>query len=221
VDWERWIVFYGEWVAFASMVLAAGLFLFVNRRNQRFRPTNAVEWIRTLVAAAIFGCGGFLMVLLAAVNAAGVRDMYRQLETANGRPVPDLVLERLDGATVPLNEFAGDVILLNFWASWCGSCVGEMPDFDRLQATFGARGVTVVHLSREAPEMIETFIRAMPTRATHLRIDEAALPEPFDIAAIPTTILIDRQGVVRESYLGPRDYEFLASRIGPLLDRTP
>jgi thiol-disulfide isomerase/thioredoxin len=217
MDWERWIVFYGEWVALAIMASAAGLGLLANRRNPRFVPTNAMEWIRTLAAVAIFGCGGFLMVLMATVNAAGVREMYRELDAATGQPAPDLVLERLDGTAVRLDEFAGNVILLNLWASWCGPCVREMPELDRLQATFGARGVSVVHLSREDPEIIETFIQALPTRATHLRIDEASLPRPFDVTTVPTTILIDRQGVVRESYLGPRDYEFFASRVGPLL----
>ena len=221
MDWERWIVFYGEWVAFGVMLLPILLYIVSHRRNPGFLPVGALQWLRAALLVVVFGCGSFLLLVLALAGVSETRAEYRRLDGAAGQHAPEIPMQRLDGSTVSLSDFEGQVLLLNLWAPWCGPCVGEMPDLARLQRDYGARGLAVAHLSQAGADEIDAFREAIPTDGEHLRTDAASLPAPFDASMIPTTILIDRRGLVRQSFLGPRDYAFsraASTRCSPEVD---
>jgi len=117
-----------------------------------------------------------------------------------GIAAPELAGKTVDGETFSLAELRGSVVLVNVWATWCGPCRQELPELRRLHHAHRDRGFTVVGISVDARRSMGP-LRAM--------IDEYQLDypmvfdpdqravEPLGIRGYPTSILVDRQGVVR------------------------
>ncbi len=115
----------------------------------------------------------------------------------------------VDGMPVSLADFRGRVVLLNFWATWCGPCVAEMPSLDRLEAALGGKDFTVIAISEDRnPAAIQPFFSEHGL--THLRRyhDPAgALSRAFALRGLPTTVLIDREGRVLGRFEGPAEWD--------------
>jgi thiol-disulfide isomerase/thioredoxin len=119
----------------------------------------------------------------------------------NAKPVADIAFKHKAGGLirdVSLQDFAGKVVVLNFWATWCPPCVAEMPSLDRLQAALGGKGIEVVALSEDRGgfAQIDPFYEARGLENLARYVDEGgALARHFGISVMPTTILIGRDGV--------------------------
>ena len=118
-------------------------------------------------------------------------------------PAPDFTLKSLQGDNLRLQEYRGQVVLINFWASWCGPCRQEMPLLDRLHQRYQATGFAVLGVNVEgeikpAQEIVDK------TRVTFpVLIDEdQKVSELYDLEAMPSTVIVDRDGVVRYIHLG-------------------
>ncbi|MEX0758170.1 MAG: TlpA disulfide reductase family protein [Tistlia sp.] len=131
--------------------------------------------------------------------AAGLGEGYVIYE--NAEPVPDISFKHKTGGLVrevSLRDFAGKVVVLNFWATWCPPCVAEMPSLDRLQAALGPEGVEVVALSEDRGgfAQVDPFYEARGLERLERYVDEGgALGRHFAIRAMPTTILIGPDGI--------------------------
>lgn len=115
-----------------------------------------------------------------------------------GRPAADFVLRSPGSANVRLSEHRGEVVLINFWATWCGPCREEMPLLDRLylkyqRAGFTLFGVNIDATAAQAMEMAQTLRVTYPV----LIDDHQEVSRLYQIGTLPLTVLIDRQGVVR------------------------
>ncbi len=116
---------------------------------------------------------------------------------------PDFTLKSLDGNNLRLEEFRGKVVLINFWASWCGPCRQEMPLLDRLHNRYEDTGFTVLGVnvegdSKPAQEIVDKTNVTFP-----VLIDEGQkVSERYDLEAMSSTIVIDRDGVIRYIHLG-------------------
>jgi peroxiredoxin len=132
---------------------------------------------------------------------------YARIEQA---AAPDFTLQSLTGETVRLAELRGQVVLINFWASWCGPCRQEMPVLDRLHHRYKDAGFTVIGINVEG--------EAAPARALvdktgvtfPVLIDEGQLiSKRYDLKAMPSTVVVDRDGNVRYVHRGykPGDEE--------------
>ena len=125
-------------------------------------------------------------------GAVGIRD-----------EAPDFTLKSLDGNNLRLEEFRGQVVLINFWASWCGPCRQEMPLLDRLHHRYEDTGFTVLGVnvegdSKPAQEIVDKTNVTFP-----VLIDEGQkVSERYDLEAMSSTIVIDRDGVIRYIHLG-------------------
>lgn len=128
--------------------------------------------------------------------------------------------DRPEGGELRLAAMKGQVIVLNFWATWCPPCIKELPDLDRLQREHAARGVQVVGLAVDGPTPVRQFLARQPVsfavglagfEGTELsrRLGNLA-------GALPFTVVIDRQGVVRHRKLGPTEFAELAGWVGQL-----
>ena len=69
-----------------------------------------------------------------------------------GQPAPDFALHDLDGQSVSLSQFEGKVVLLDFWASWCGPCIGDLPNLRKIKAQVAAQPVVFLNISLDANE---------------------------------------------------------------------
>lgn len=115
-----------------------------------------------------------------------------------GQPAPDFVLRTLDNANLRLSEHMGEVVMLNFWATWCGPCRQEMPLLDELYNKYRRAGLVLLSVNLD-----DTADRAAEM-ASALRITYPVLLDArkevsraYEVGTLPVTVLIDREGVVR------------------------
>lgn len=121
-------------------------------------------------------------------------------------PAPDFTLPSLSGSNVRLNELKGDVILLNFWASWCGPCRTEMPLLDKLHNKYKAIGFTVLGVNvEENSEAAKGFLKENTVSFPILWDAKNEVSKKYSVAAMPTTVMIDRDGQVRYIHKGYSD----------------
>ena len=123
---------------------------------------------------------------------------------------PDVQFATGEGATASLDDFAGQVVLLNFWATWCAPCVREMPALDRLQAALGGDRFQVVALSsdRAGAEAVAPFYDEHGLAELPMYLDpEGAVGRAFGIRGLPTTVLIDSQGREVARKEGPAEWD--------------
>lgn len=116
---------------------------------------------------------------------------------------PDFTLKSNSGENLRLSEQRGQVIMLNFWASWCGPCRQEMPLLDELYQRYGKAGFTVLGVNVENdPEAARKLLKAIPVSFPVLFDDDSSVSRLYDIDAMPTTVMIDRDGNVRYLHRG-------------------
>lgn len=126
------------------------------------------------------------------------------------RQAPALRAERPDGADVTLASYDGQVVLVNFWATWCAPCVAEMPSLDRLQAELGDEGLRVMPISIDRGGLTEVapFYRQARLDNLGIYLDPlGASPRGFDARGVPTTVLIDRDGRWVGTYAGAAEWD--------------
>ena len=116
----------------------------------------------------------------------------------------DFKLMDSDGKEVKLSDYKGKVVLLNFWATWCGPCEVEIPWFKEFEQTYKDRGFAVLGVSEddEGWPTVRPFMKAL---AMNYRIvlDDRKMPPPYkDIESLPTSYLIDRQGRIAVQHTG-------------------
>lgn len=125
-------------------------------------------------------------------------------------PAPQDSFEDGAGNEIGLADFAGQVVLLNFWATWCAPCVREMPALDRLQARLGGEGLAVVAVSadRGGTKVVEPFFAEHDLTALAIYIDvKSRLSRAFKVRGLPTTMLIDRRGNLVGAMEGPAEWD--------------
>lgn len=119
---------------------------------------------------------------------------------------PDFTLRTMDGPNLRLHEQRGRVVLVNFWATWCGPCRQEMPHLNRLYEKYRASGfmllgVNVDDDSRKAADLATKLGLKFPV----LLDSDKKVSRTYDMSAMPATVVIDRNGRVRYIHRGYRD----------------
>lgn len=127
----------------------------------------------------------------------------RATQAEEGTPLPDFCLDDLHGRKTCSADFHGKVLLIDFWASWCEPCKREMPAYEKLQERYGARGFVVlgIGLSSESTAAMEEFAKRLGVRY-RLLVGSAEVEKQFGILGIPTTILVDRNAIIRKRVVG-------------------
>lgn len=127
-----------------------------------------------------------------------------------GKPAPDFEVTTLDGSKLKLSDLRGRRVVLDFWATWCGPCVMEIPHLAKLQREVGSEALSVVGLSREDRAVLKSFADAHNLPYAVASVADADLPEPYEgIRSIPTTFFIDEGGLIRNAVVGYHDFESL------------
>lgn len=118
-------------------------------------------------------------------------------------PAPDFTLDSSQGENLRLEDFRGQVVMLNFWASWCGPCRREMPLMDDLYQQYKNLGFTVlaVNVDENRDEAVR-FLAKVPVTYPILYDSEGRVSEQYKVQAMPTTLMIDREGRVRFVHYG-------------------
>jgi cytochrome c biogenesis protein CcmG/thiol:disulfide interchange protein DsbE len=168
-----------------------------------------------------------LMALTILMLVIGVRQWQQrqQLIAAQSRPglkpgplarAPDFTLVAPDGSEMSLTDLRGKVVLLNFWATWCPPCRAEMPALNTLQREYGAEHdfvVVGVNLE-ESREQVEAFARDFKI-SFPLLLDSSGkvTTESFAVRTLPASVVIDRQGYIRDTWAGELPNQAIVTRL--------
>lgn len=138
----------------------------------------------------------------------------------------DFSLLDISGKPVKLSDYTGKVVLLDFWATWCPPCVKEIPHFNELSKEYGDKGLVVLGIStdRDGVAAVEKFQKErFPIDYRVAMVDQGTfstyqsyLPKK-EQGGIPFTFIIDREGVIRDHFVGYRDKDVFVDAIKPLL----
>ena len=122
----------------------------------------------------------------------------------NVRPAPQFSLANLDGKNVSLKDFADKVMVVDFWATWCGPCREEIPHLNKLYENYRGKGVVVVGISMDAegPEVVKQFAKELRMEYPVVMGDENVQQDFGGIVGLPTTFIIDRKGNIVKKYTG-------------------
>lgn len=159
--------------------------------------------VAALAACCVFGSAS-------AVHAADLPPLSRSLAKQAPKPAPALKLKDLDGAAHDLAQLKGRVVLINFWATWCPPCRREMPSMERLsQALQGeAFSVLAVDVGEDA-DAIDAFTGQLDTPPTFPVVldTRGRAMQAWNVAGLPTTFLVDKQGRIVASAIGGREFD--------------
>lgn len=132
-----------------------------------------------------------------------------------GDTAPDVFLfPAPNGVSAMLSDFRGKVVMLNFWASWCGPCRKEMPSMERMWQDYEDKGFVIVAVSvGESPDAVRNFVDELGlTFPIYLDPSKSAYAKYNKTGGIPQTYIIDREGIIRAFIPGSRDWDTLNER---------
>ena len=136
-----------------------------------------------------------------------------------GQPAPDFTLRTLDGGEVRLGELRGKLVVLNFWATWCGPCREEMPLFEQAIAERAADGLVILAVNvRESEEQVRPFVQRLGLTYPIGMDKNGTLARRYRVRSYPTTYFIGRDGAVEGRRVGAYTRQILFGRLSQLLD---
>jgi cytochrome c biogenesis protein CcmG, thiol:disulfide interchange protein DsbE len=160
-----------------------------------------------------FITGGFvgLVTVLVALGWMS-RDHFSASDSGEAAPLFEATA--LNGSSVGLQAYAGKVILLNIWATWCPPCRQEMPSLERLHEELGGRGLSVVAVSVDessSPDgthaLVQQFVKRYGLKFPVLLDPRGHVEDLYGVDALPTTFLIDREGRIRKKVVGGANWD--------------
>jgi peroxiredoxin len=128
-----------------------------------------------------------------------------------GEPAPNFQLRDMNGRNVSLTDMRGKVVLLNFWATWCGPCRVEMPAMERLYRAYDRKDFEILAVSTDAQGTAVTRPFQQENKLTFpiLHDSDFRVGLSYGARTLPMTFMVDRQGIVRQHIFGARDWEAL------------
>jgi peroxiredoxin len=177
-----------------------------------------LAWLGVLALVALMGIS---WIALSRDDAPGLLPIPAAQAPFVGNLAPDFTLQTIDGRTVTLADYTqgeGMPVVLNFWATWCPPCRVEMPFFERASQTYEGRVAILGVNQAEKVETIADYARRNGLTYPLLADTEMKVNNLYAVLNLPTTLFIDRNGVVREILIGTISQAVLEDRIETLLE---
>lgn len=181
---------------------------------ERMRPGRIRNWqsvvARNALTLSIVGLGVAYIPMPPLFRSA------EKLQAKRGAAFPELEFKLVaDGSSHRLSEYKGSVVLINLWATWCGPCREEMPTLNRLQQQYRDRGVVVLTLSDQPAEEVVGFLRRRAPDTLNARVESFGWLAVRDFR--PWTLVLDRDGKLRDYLFGAQSYEVFEKKVRALL----
>lgn len=168
-------------------------------------------------ALLALGIAGIVLLPLLAGLRGGPAEPVRSALV--GRAAPALTGTTLDGAAFDRAELAGQVVLVNVWASWCGPCRDELPLLAQTQRRLAPAGLRVVTINtRDGPAAARALLAEVDaTRLTTVVDPDGRLAVSWGAHGIPETFLVDQRGIIRAFHPGPITPQWVRENVEPLV----
>ena len=176
--------------------------------------------LRPIPIVVIAGVAALLALLVYGVASSSPDDgIDRKLAAGERVPAPALTLPELSSSRrQSLADYRGKVVVLNFWASWCGPCREESPLLERWHRRIEKQGGTVVGVDvLDVASDAQAFAREYGLTYPMLRDRDGSNLKEFDVVGYPETVVIDRAGRIAAARRGPVDDRFMEAAVTPLL----
>lgn len=136
-----------------------------------------------------------------------LKKMEARLMLKEGSKAPDFALPALGGGIVKLSDLKGKIVVVNFWATWCPPCLHEMPALNELSTAYKNKNVVVLGLSldEEGLSVTESFIQKLGVTYKIVESDKKTYQAYGNVLTIPHTFVIDKNGVVKNRFVGNQD----------------
>ncbi|GAB4454239.1 MAG: redoxin domain-containing protein [Anaerolineae bacterium] len=175
-------------------------------------------WAALIVAVLLLGSGwiAFSAGQVADTTGAGAG----QLEPAPiaGHPAPEIELPTLSGETIRLSDFRGQPVVVNFWATWCGPCRAEFPDFQEA-AVDNADSLVIIGVnstSTDQRDSIPPFLDEFGITFPIVLDEQGDAVDAYRVLGLPTTVFINSDGIINEVFTGPLNKAYIESKITEL-----
>jgi peroxiredoxin len=179
------------------------------------------RWFWGLAILLALGLGGTWIFYSQAVTTGGVTGGDAAAlapAPVAGHPAPDFELKTLAGETVRLSDFAGQPVLVNFWATWCGPCRAEFPDFQEASLANADRLVIIGinNTTTDRVDLVDDFVAEMGATFPIVLDEDGKVSQTYQIRGLPTSIFIDRNGMVNEVFTGPINKAYIEAKLNEL-----
>jgi thiol-disulfide isomerase/thioredoxin len=130
-----------------------------------------------------------------------------------GQGAPEFDLQKIDGTPFRLKDMRGKILILDFWATWCGPCIRSIPTLIDVSKEYKDAGVELVLVNLEEPEKrVRPFLERFKTIPTVVLDTDGSVSKQYAVSAIPHTVLIDRDGGIVDVFIGASEENELALR---------
>ncbi|MEH7177945.1 peroxiredoxin family protein [Neobacillus vireti] len=195
---------------------ALGALIYFLFKARKLKITNLMILQSTLVFVFAVMSGSFLLNLFLnddkpKVNTAGTK--IAEIGLQEGNRAPDFQLKTLEGADVKLSDLRGKKVILNFWATWCPPCKAEIPHMQDFYVSSDKTKVEILAInlttSEKHPRNVKEFVKDKNVTFPVLLDQDGDIGTQYQAITIPTSYLIDSQGIVRKKIVGPMDKDMM------------
>lgn len=186
-------------------------------------------WVAFLTASMISGCSAEknqssrseteVTVNQSAATNGNMERSVRKAEDGTLGELPDYEFDTLKGESVKLSDYRGKILMVNFWATWCGPCRKEIPELVKLKEKYGDQGFEIVGvaLDDEGFEVVKPFLQQFDINYTIVADDYSYGNELGGIYMVPTTYLVNKDGKIAFRKIGEITVENIEPKIAELL----
>jgi peroxiredoxin len=137
-----------------------------------------------------------------------------------GKPAPDFKLKRVDGKDVSLADLKGSVVILDFWATWCGPCRASLPELDKIYADHKADGLRAYAVNlREEKDTVQKFVDQTKLGIPVLFDGEGQTADKYGVTGIPQTVVIGKDGSVKKVVVGSGTHDIVRKAVEEALKK--
>jgi cytochrome c biogenesis protein CcmG/thiol:disulfide interchange protein DsbE len=166
--------------------------------------------VTTVISVAV-GVGVLVLLAFALFSPGGGRPLQ-------GEPAPDFTLASFDGSEISLSDLQGQVVVLNFWASWCSPCRQEAADLQSVWEMYEGQGAVFLGVShKDAEDAARAFVEEFGLTYSNGADPGGKISRAYGITGVPETFVIDGEGKVARSYIGPVVADELALRLAQMI----